>query len=222
MDEGLREAVRAYSLGDWDKCLALLDKVDSSAVDHLELAYILGLTHVRLKHWDTALLYIEQVVTGSDEFLKICQSRLVLALIYSMTGRTRLAEYELGRLVASGFESVQTCSGLGFALFAQGKIDDAIHWYSRALELEPKNPNALNGLGYVLASSGRDLARALACCRQAVDLVPDNAAYLDSLGWACFKAGRMDEARDHVGKALRLAPAENEILDHSRTLASAD
>jgi tetratricopeptide (TPR) repeat protein len=219
MDSGLGEAVRAYSRGDWAGCLALLDRVDATDTDHLELAYLLGLVHVRLEHWDTALLYLEQIVTGSDEFLRVCQSRLLLAYVYSKTGRSRLAEYELSRLIASGFESVQTCAGLGFAAWAQGKTDEAIHWYSRALDIDPDNANALNGLGFVLATSGRDLARAMACCRQAVSKVPDNAAYLDSLGWACFKSGRMDEARDFIARALSLAPDEGEILDHARAVA---
>jgi len=221
MDEALREAARAYVEGDWAACLGLLDAVDSTTVNHLELAYLLGLVHARLRNWDTALLYLEQVVTGSDEFLKVCQCRLSLSLIYSLTGRSRLAEYELGRLVAMGFESPQTCSGLGFAAWAQGKTDEALSWYGRALDLDPENPTALNGLGYVLAASGRDTSTALAFCRRAVAKNPGNAAYLDSLAWACHRAGREDEARDLLARALTLAPEENEILDHARELGGA-
>ncbi|MEI6389419.1 MAG: tetratricopeptide repeat protein [Spirochaetota bacterium] len=219
MDESIAKATRAYRLGDFKACLSILDDVDSTLVNHLDLAYLLGLAHSRLGNWDTALLYLEQVVTGSGEFLRSCQCRLVLAFIYTKTGRNKLAEYELKQLSSSGYESVLVCSGLGFAAWAQGRTDEAIEWYGKALELEAGNANALNGLGYVLASSGRDLVRALEYCRRALASSPDNPAYLDSLGWACFKAGRINEAREHIAAALLRAPGESEILKHARALA---
>lgn len=218
LPEGLRAAARAYGAGDWDECLSLLDEVDSTVVNHLDLAYLLGLVHTRLGHWDTALLYLEQVVTGSDEALRICQCRLVLAWIYLETDRARLAEYELQKLVASGFESVQTCSGFAFASWVQGQNDAAIRWYEKALSFDEDNANALNGLGYVLAESGKDLQRALACCRKAVVAVPSNPAYLDSLGWACIKSGRIEEGRTLISKALGIAPDRGEIVEHARAI----
>ncbi|HUX37547.1 MAG TPA: tetratricopeptide repeat protein [Rectinemataceae bacterium] len=218
LSEGLREAARAYAAGDWQACLSSLDEVDSTLVNHLDLAYLLGLVHARLEHWDTALLYLEQVVTGSDEILRVCQCRLVLSWIYLKTGRARLAEYELQQLSSTGFESVQTCSGFGFASWEQGKGDEAIKWYEKALGFENGNPNALNGLGYVLAVTGKDLPKALACCRRAVQASPDNPAYLDSLAWACFRSGRAGEGRELIVRALSLSPEHHEILEHARAM----
>ena len=219
ISEGLRDAARAYSTGEWKGCLAILDGVDSTAVNHLDLAYLLGLVHSRLANWDTALLYLEQVVTGSDEALQICQCRLVLSFIYLKTGHVRLAEYELERLSATGFESVQTCSGFAYAAWAQGRGEDAIRWYEKALAFDEDNANALNGLGYVLASTGRDVPRALACCRKAVAHSPDNAAYLDSLAWACHASGRAGEGRELIARALTLSPDHPEILGHAKAMA---
>ena len=216
--EPLRDAARAYAAGNWDACLGILDGVDSTLVNHLELAYLLGLVHARLEHWDTSLLYLEQVVTGSDEALRICQCRLVLSWIYLRTGRARLAEYELERLAGSGFESVQTCTGFAFASWAQGRGDDALRWYEKALVFDEDNANALNGLGYVLAITGKDLPRALACCRRAVTLSPENPAYLDSLAWACFRSGRNDEGRELILHALALNPMHEEIRGHARAM----
>ena len=218
LSEPLREAARAYAAGDWMGCLGFLDAVDSTLVNHLELAYLLGLAHARLEHWDTALLYLEQVVTGSDEVLRICQCRLLLSWIYLTTGRAKLAEYELQQLTLSGFESVQTCTGFGYAAWEQGHADDAVRWYEKALTLDDDNANALNGLGYVLAISGRDLPRALACCRRAVALSPENPAYIDSLAWACYRSGRNDEGRQLILRALSLSPDHAEILAHARAM----
>ncbi|HUX40950.1 MAG TPA: tetratricopeptide repeat protein [Rectinemataceae bacterium] len=218
LSEPLREAARAYADGEWEASLGLLDAVDSTLVNHLELAYLLGLVHARLEHWDTALLYLEQVVTGSDEALRICQCRLLLSWIYLRTGRAKLAEYELERLSAAGFESVQTCTGFAYAAWEQGRGDDALRWYEKALTFDANNANALNGLGYVLAATGKDMARALACCRRALAQAPDNPAYLDSLAWACHQSGRSDEGKELIERALVLCPDHAEILEHARAM----
>ncbi|MDR0719361.1 MAG: tetratricopeptide repeat protein, partial [Treponema sp.] len=81
------------------------------------------------------------------------------------------------------------------------------------------NPTALNGLGYVLVDSGIDLLRGLRCCKKAVDLKPQNAAYLDSLGWAYYKNGDILEARTWLRRALEAAPAQKEIKEHLKIVS---
>lgn len=221
MDRELSEAAALYAARDWEGALRSLDGVASTDQNRLDLAYLLGLCHARRGDWDDALLYLEQVVTGADEILRVYQCRLALAFAYAVTGRNRLAEYELGKLVAAGLESAQVLSALGYSAFAQGRSADAQAYYAKALELEADNPTALNGLGYVLACAGKDLDRALSCCRAAVEHSPGNAAYLDSLGWALFRVGRAEEAREAIAQALSLAPGESEILGHARALGGA-
>ncbi len=73
--------------------------------------------------WDDALLYLEQVVTGGLDSARERQCRLALAYVYTVTGRHKLAEYELERLRESGDESAQVCAFLGYSAWAQGKLD---------------------------------------------------------------------------------------------------
>ena len=53
-------------------------------------------------------------------------------------------------------------------------------------------------------------------CKQAVDIAPRNAAYLDSLGWAYFRQNNYLEARANFRRALDLAPGNKEIAMHMR------
>lgn len=219
MDAELREAARRYAARDWEGALEALAGVVSTEENHLELAYFLGLCNARLKRWDEALLYLEQVVTGAPDLMRVFQCRLSLAYVYTETGRHRLAEYELKRLLESGFESVQVLSFLGYVAWAQGRASEAIDWYGKALALDRENATALNGMGYLLISEGRDTARALVYCRKAVEKKPENPAYLDSLAWAYFCLGYGAEAKDCVEKALALRPDAEEIREHARAIA---
>ncbi len=218
MRSEIRDALQSYSDGDWEGALRILSDARLSEEEFADSAYLLGLCQVRLGNWDEALLYLEQVVTAETDPARLYQCRMALAYIYAVTGRAKLAEYELARLRESGYESAQICAALGYTAWIQGNIDDSLEWYGRALDLEPSHPTSLNGLGYVLAYRGDDLTRALSCCRKAVEARPNNPAYQDSLGWVYLKLGFFDEAETWLERALKGAPEEREVQEHVRTL----
>ena len=56
---------------------------------------------------------------------------------------------------------------------SQGKLDEAVACYRRALELKPDYAEAHNNLGVVFKDQGK-LDEAVACCRRALELKPDS------------------------------------------------
>ena len=50
--------------------------------------------------------------------------------------------------------------------------------------------------------------------RKASQLAPDDASITDSLGWAEFKRGKVDEAIDTLQKAAEKDPEQPEIQEH--------
>jgi tetratricopeptide (TPR) repeat protein len=214
----LEEGIRIFRLKRWEAALDKFLQVDTegfSPEENAELAYYLGLCYTKLERYDDALLYLEQVIAASDP-LRVYQCRLALAYIYVITRRSKLAEFELGRLVEGGFESVQIYTTLAYAAWAQRQYQKAVDYYERALELDEGNTTALNGLGYILADSDLDIARGIRLCRRAVEKKPQNAAYLDSLGWAFFKSGDTNEARIWLRRAFEIGPHQKEIKEHMK------
>ncbi len=79
----------------------------------------------------------------------------------------------------------------------------------KVLSTEPENANALNALGYTLADRTTRLKEALGYIKRAAELVPDDPAILDSLGWVSYRLGKMDEALKWLGQAFaKLEDAE--------------
>jgi tetratricopeptide (TPR) repeat protein len=215
----LREGVRLFNLKRWEAALQELLNIDAgqfSPEENMELAYYLGLCYMKLERFDDALLYLEQVVTGSREPLRVYQCRLTLAYVYVITKRVKLAEFELDRLSKSGFESVQIYTTLGYTAWMQKQYKEAVEHYEKALELDENNATAINSLGYILADTNMDIARGLRLCRKAVDRSPQNAAYLDSLGWAYYKSGDTQESRIWLRRAYDLATHNSVIRAHLR------
>jgi tetratricopeptide (TPR) repeat protein len=52
--------------------------------------------------------------------------------------------------------------------------------------------------------AGENLDEAVGLVRRAVELDPDNGAYLDSLGWGYYQQGRHAEARTELERAAEL------------------
>ncbi|MGD8803292.1 MAG: tetratricopeptide repeat protein, partial [Gammaproteobacteria bacterium] len=103
----------------------------------------------------------------------------------------------------------------------QQKPDDADLLYARALmaekvdriditeadllkllSAEPENANALNALGYTLADRTERLEEARDYIKRAAELVPDDPAILDSLGWVSYRLGNMQDALKWLGMAF--------------------
>jgi tetratricopeptide (TPR) repeat protein len=95
-----------------------------------------------------------------------------------------------------------------------GRSNDAERVLRQILVNEPANTNALNRLGYLLAVRGDKLDEAIGLVRRALDKEPDNGAYLDSLGWAHFRKGDLNEAEKYLSAAAARMPGNAEILDH--------
>jgi len=217
--EALEEGKRLFAIKRWDRALEEFLRIDTAGFDpqdNVELAYYLGLCYTKLERYDDALIYLEQVVTSGEDALRVYQCRLTLAYIYVISGRSKLAEFELGRLVKSGYESIQIYTTMAYAAWSQKQYQKAVDFYEKALDMDANNTTALNGLGYILADSDIDVKRGIKLCRQAVDKKPQNPAYLDSLGWAYFKSGDLMEARSWLRRALEISPNRKEIKKHMK------
>ena len=116
----------------------------------------------------------------------------------------KLARYELCDLLMM---HGQVCFHLGLK-------DEAFQAMERALKIYPNNPLICNDLGYLYADSDYNLRRSLQLTKIAVNAEPENAMYIDSLGWAYYKLGRYNDAVRELKKAVRLSPMEYEIRYH--------
>ncbi len=83
-----------------------------------------------------------------------------------------------------------------------------------ALKLQPNDPTVLNNVGYFLVELDKDVAEALKMIERAVKASPDNAAFLDSLGWAYFKLGKYDEAEKYILDSLKITSDSAAVLEH--------
>jgi tetratricopeptide (TPR) repeat protein len=89
------------------------------------------------------------------------------------------------------------------ALYDQEKkYEESEAEFRKVLAADPNNASALNYLGYSFADRNIRLDEAYQMIKKANDLVPEQAAYMDSLAWVLYRQGKLDQAEELLVRAL--------------------
>ena len=127
---------------------------------------------------------------------------------------TPLANDVPGRAKGRESDAALLLAQLAHAHTQLGQHREAIAVLTTAVQSDPLSAPALNSLGYTLAERGERLDAAIEYIRRALKVEPDNPSYIDSLGWALFKQGKIDEAEIHLRRAAEAMPDNSVIQDH--------
>jgi tetratricopeptide (TPR) repeat protein len=93
------------------------------------------------------------------------------------------------------------------------RLDEAESSLKRVIELKPDNAQALNALGYTLVDRTQRAAEGLKLIEKAHVLSPEDPFILDSMGWAHFRLGNLEESEKFLRRALSERP-DPEIAAH--------
>ena len=74
----------------------------------------------------------------------------------------------------------------------------------RVIDIDPENADALNALGYTLTDQTDRHEEALVLIEKALSIKPDEAAFIDSMGWVQYRLNNYEEALVHLRRALEL------------------
>ena len=160
--------------------------------DHPLVHYQLAIAHRAREEWGQSVQHFAE----AEQFASSTQNELLDHLFYYQYGITleRLARYE-----------------------------DASRMLEKSITLTPREEskaaaNTMNFLGYMWLDVGTHLDKAGELITKANELLPDQPAYIDSLGWFHYKKGNYPGALKELQRAESLlqpvAPEDAEILEH--------
>lgn len=163
---------------------------------------------------DEAIADVKAMLKGNAEDREVY---VELATIYSRQKKWPEAEESINKAIELSTQQEDK----DYAMFVAGSIYERQKKYELAEESfrkviadDPKNAQALNYLGYMLADRGTRLDEALGYIRRAVALDPQNGAYLDSLGWVYYKMGNYDLAEENLRRASERISTDPTVHEH--------
>jgi tetratricopeptide (TPR) repeat protein len=160
--------------------------------DHPLVHYQLAIAHRSREEWGPSVQHFAE----AEQFASSTQSELLDHFFYYQYGITleRLARYE-----------------------------DASRMLEKSITLTPREEskaaaNTMNFLGYMWLDVGTHLDKAGELIAKANELLPNQPAYIDSLGWFHYKKGNYPGALKEFQRAESLmksiTPEDAEILEH--------
>src|SRR6202795_4916935 len=95
-----------------------------------------------------------------------------------------------------------------------GLVEKAATLLKKSIELDPsKSAQAYNYLGFMWVDRNMDLDEGGAMIKKALEIEPENGAYLDSLGWFYFKKGDFNRAITELLHAADLIDPPDPVVD---------
>jgi len=189
---------------------SLLDFEANNAVN----LYYAGRIALLCSDYERAKKHFTRVTAVADS---VADGWLNLGLVYRLQDSLdmEIAVYENGlRYMNNIADSVGLLFPMGSAQESIGRFDRSVQVFEIIIDLQPQHAPALNYLGYMLADRGIRLNEALNMIERALELDPENGAYIDSYGWVLFKLGRHNQALEQLIKAVTYIDDDPVVLQH--------
>jgi tetratricopeptide (TPR) repeat protein len=152
--------------------------------------------------FDEAHEHLQSMLSGS-------QSNGSLVSIYLAEGELYRAEKRYSDAIDVYSTALNIVPGNSDLLYARalvaekiGRIDILEEDLKTILLTEPNNAHALNALGFTLADQTDRYEEAYGYLKQAIEIMPDDAAIIDSYGWINYRLGNYEEAIRLLRNAL--------------------
>ncbi len=100
---------------------------------------------------------------------------------------------------------VKAAFDAGLALANQGKYEEAVAEYKKALEKDPEQPYILANMADAMSKANKN-DDALAAYQKAITMKPDDAAMYTNMGVLLGKMGKMAESQEAFKKAASINP----------------
>ena len=213
-DDAYTRAFLAYARGDLPRAARDLELLVRRSPGDLRARHHLALTLVNLRRYDEARVQLDSVLGAlrrreEQRATSVYESKELL--LYGI-GMLQLAQrqYDAARetfaqAVLEDASQWYVHRGLGLALMAAGRADDAVGEYRTALELREDEPILLMEYAEAL-SAARRYPEAAEQLSRLVRLTPDWAEAWHALGNASVRLGRNAEAAEAFTAYLARAP----------------
>jgi tetratricopeptide (TPR) repeat protein len=160
----------------------------------------------------------QEVVTILERAIKIVPDdfrvNFFLGVAYSRVGKNDAAVSVLEKARQVNPKDINALSQLALVYDGLKKYEECDRLYEEGLKIDPNNATMLNNYGYSLADRNIQIERALVMAKKAVAAQPDNASFLDTIGWVYFRLGDYKQAEVYIKKALEKGEASSVVHEH--------
>jgi tetratricopeptide (TPR) repeat protein len=203
-----------------DEAISLAHSMLTNAPEDRDVYLALAEIENRLKRWKEAEEDANKAVQLSQRPEDRATARFVVGAIYERQKKYEPAEEAFQQVIRNDPQNAGALNYLGYMLADRGvRLDEAIGYIKRAVEIDPQNGAYLDSLGWAYFKAGNyDMAEQN--LRKASERIGNDATVQDHLGELFNKTGKLRLAAMHWERALaewnRSVPADVDTADVAR------
>lgn len=154
--------------------------------------------------YDLAVGYLQKLLAADP---KSAGLHVRMGEVYGLKGdhANEIANFQ--QASQSAPDDLTAALSLAGALAHAGRTNDARVQFQRLVEMHPESAPALNNAAYFFADNGGDLDEALRLAQQALQKVPGQPGFSDTVGYIYLKKGLSDSAVVTFSNLARKYPA---------------
>ena len=163
---------------------------------------------------DKPLDAIAILLKARDKFPQNFGVNYLLGSTYSMEKNYQLAKKSLRAALTIDPSSRSTKHLLATVFNYLEEWVSSDEMYEELISTDQNDGQALNNYSYTLVERGIKLSSALDMAKQAINLEPENPAYLDTIGWIYYKLNSYEKAIDYIEQSVSRNPENPIVLEH--------
>ncbi|MDJ0555554.1 MAG: tetratricopeptide repeat protein [Microcoleaceae cyanobacterium MO_207.B10] len=177
--------------------------------DFVEVYANLGTIFAQQRQWEQAISYYRKAISVKPDFAGAYRN---LAKIYTQINQPLAAAECLYQAlkIEPGKATAEESLSLANSLSENGKLEEAIACYKRAIQLKPQLVEASYKLAEILIQKG-DSEAAVACYQKVISTHPNSVTAYQKLGDTLSEQGQIESALQNYQKAQQLEPNNTEI-----------
>lgn len=194
-----------------DRAVSILEEELQRTHGAAPVRYMMAVTALRTGRYNVAIENLRQL---ADQSTNSIDPHLQLADVYRLKGDLANAIGTLQKAALLEPKDTRPIASLPLVLEMANRKQEAKAIARRDLARRPDAPDAMNNLAFLLAETGDSLDEALKLARQAVSKEPNNAAFLDTLGYVYLKRDENNEALEIYNDLIRRYPDDPTCAYH--------
>jgi len=209
----IREALATiyFEIDKYEEAILMSQRILAKDPNNAQAREVLARVYIRQEKYDEATAQCQEILrTHPDDI----ETLAMLGSLYLAMEKPNESIRLLKQVLDKEPDNENANYWIAMAYEIKDDVDNAIKYMRETIRVNPERHEAYNALGYFFADRGINLQEALELIQKALNAEPKNGAYIDSLGWAYFKLGRIDDALVELEKATKHLPGSAEIRDH--------
>ena len=220
INQVLQQAVDAHKAGQTQEAHRLYSAILKVQPKHPDANHNTGLLTVGFGKIELALPFFKTALDANPSIVQFWYSHIValIKLDRLTDAKVLLDQAKRKGIKGADFDQLEqrlndagAHNNMGIAFQEQGKLEEAVEAYSKALTIKPNHAEAYNNMGTALQNQGK-LEEAIEAYNKALTIKPDYAEAYNNMGTALQNQGKLEEAIEAYNKALTLKPDNAEAF----------